>query len=807
MKKLIFGFATILFLAINTYAQTFFNYVGSTSLCGTNKGKIRMDNASYPLPTNTYFKVINTSTGIVVDSSVATAATPLSNTFDFDISVSGSNLQSGANNLTILGFPSNVAVKVPDNSITVDGILNEPYKLTNTLSFPFACGGCSTNNTSTPGNAINFGLLWDNQNLYIGIKVIDNTPSIASSTSSTSGGIDFNNDGVELYLDPYSWRANYFPGNGGSFNPTIREATVRQIVTGYLASQNSFDYNPDLHSSPGGNLQGIKTATTTFAGFGFNYNRSSVLDKPVQVNGLGYYIEFSIPWSTFFNINTTPGVGFSFGFDLGNNNNYNSTGRLEQTFWGRTTDSQVNDMYSNSSSWGTITLVGSTVNATSAYGGLTLFGNVAPPISGNITFSGTCSTTLNLTAPTQSGSNLFWISNPQTYTTISGASNPLTLNAPITVPSLYLAAYNTAFGCWSAPLEAKIVPQTNTITTVAGQSVSCEIGIPTVSGTPIAPSTWYWQSSDQGTTTGAAYNTTYSLTSTGNAYLRAYNTITGCWSPNSKSIPISVNQAPNPPSNVLIVTNPSTPNFNCFYATLSASGILLPNESYYLQTTISGTNTLMPFSPIATVSTSGTYFGRTQNTITGCWSNQNFSPSSIVAITIPTETPITINGPALISTASQVFSVVSPITSTKYNWYVPSNIELTQINNSNSQVSLRAKTFSTDSLVITVSGTGNCGEGQLYFFKYGYNTITGINNSVSASDIIIFPVPSSKGQKIFISGNALTEIIITDLTGNIISTNSIISSNEFEVEGLNSGMFIAKISYANGTIYKRLIVQ
>jgi PKD repeat protein len=189
-------------------------------------------------------------------------------------------------------------------TITVDGVLSETgWNLNKSVT---------KTTIGAPNNTTTFGVLWDNTNLYIGAKVLD-----ANLFSAQSGTANFwNDDAVEVFIDANNNKSASYDGQDNQ----IIEAYNQTGVFTKLA------------------ISGLQHAFAPIAG--------------------GYAVEFAIPWSQL-GI-TAPAAGTSIGFDLGNDDDDNGSGRANQAVW----NGNIND-YQNTSAFGTLTLNASTSTITS----------------------------------------------------------------------------------------------------------------------------------------------------------------------------------------------------------------------------------------------------------------------------------------------------------------------------------------------------------------------------------------------------------------------------------------------------------
>lgn len=177
------------------------------------------------------------------------------------------------------------------NSPTIDGNLKESlWNITTNVNKVL---------TGTPNNEVNFGVSWDNKNLYVGVKVFD--------TALRNDSADpWQDDSIEIYID-----ANH--------NHKITYDTYdRQYIKGY-------------------------TDSALFS----RQNKTGVVHAWAPIPG-GYSVEMAIPWS---NLGITPSNGMKIGFDIQNNDDDNGNARENVLMWNGT-----NDNYRNTSAFGDLIL-------------------------------------------------------------------------------------------------------------------------------------------------------------------------------------------------------------------------------------------------------------------------------------------------------------------------------------------------------------------------------------------------------------------------------------------------------------------
>ena len=197
-------------------------------------------------------------------------------------------------NVTTLATVADYEVNKSGTAITVDGNLTETaWKMSKQISKSIS--GAANNTTS-------FGMTWDNNNLYFGLTVIDESVKTPAAASQWDG------DGADMYFDM------------GSEKATAYDANDAQITLSY----------------------GNATPFTTKAAFtvGSNYQYKATSN--------GYTMEFSVPWTS---LAFVAGDNKSFSFDVSLNDNDAGTGRTSQNMW-----IGSGENWQNTSGFGTIIL-------------------------------------------------------------------------------------------------------------------------------------------------------------------------------------------------------------------------------------------------------------------------------------------------------------------------------------------------------------------------------------------------------------------------------------------------------------------
>jgi hypothetical protein len=515
-------FVNILWASSQTssyYLRLLPNYKPSPAkTCADNQSNFTM--GGYPI--NTAFYLYGNGNTSVPIASVAAIAAPYLPVF----SIPGGTFSPGVYTLTLTSkdLSKTQPVKLPNGLVTIDGLLNEPYSFDQ-----YSVNGTAGPNQSPVG--ITYATLWDDNYLYIAAKFIDNTP-FPSTISGQPNSYQY--DSFELYYDPLSFGGSYT----GCSGPTPC-GLVKQLRVGM--NSNTFDSWPNAS-----NTTGIQVASATLTGTIYGNSNPTTL-----YSGNGWGAEFKIPWSTFFGVATIPGVGFSFGFLIAYNDNINGTGRANQIF---SSDMQYPFAW-NSSDYSTAAraVLGgylSTVTGLpfTARGEVFLVQDTfnltvleSPVLTTDLILAGDCSSGLTISAASSpalgSKEIYYWQTSPSGYVKSPSllASVPYSAPAPVTLSGLTLKSLNTVTGCWSAPKTFEFIPTspgqyltpaiiTNYLCTAA-QFISTVTGIPN--------NLLFWQTTSTGTSTANSSLVLQSVSGINvlhEVYLRAENTLTGCWS-------------------------------------------------------------------------------------------------------------------------------------------------------------------------------------------------------------------------------------------------------------------------------------
>ncbi|MFM7022388.1 MAG: putative Ig domain-containing protein, partial [Flavobacteriales bacterium] len=234
---------------------------------------------------------VNTTTGVISGTPTAIgtfspviSATNASGTGSATLNLTVSSTVDAAGVISCYSAPS---------AITVNGALAETgWNLNKQISKTVL---------GTPNNTATFGVLWDNTNLYIGVKVLD--ANLFSDSPEW-----WEDDAVEIYIDAnFNKLASY-------------DGLDNQIIKGYNKSGVFAKLS----------ITGLQHAWTAISG--------------------GYSMEFAIPWSQL-GI-TAPAGGTNIGFDIAYNDDDNGATREGQAVWNGTGSN-----YASTADFGRLTLI------------------------------------------------------------------------------------------------------------------------------------------------------------------------------------------------------------------------------------------------------------------------------------------------------------------------------------------------------------------------------------------------------------------------------------------------------------------
>jgi len=150
----------------------------------------------------------------------------------------------------------------------------------------------------------------------------------------------------------------------------------------------------------------------------------------------------------------------------------------------------------------------------------------------------------------------------------------------------------------------------------------------TRAGSPPSGVTWYWQGTSCGTSMSLGSGSTFTATSSGTYYIRAYNNTGGCWSTNCGSVNVSVTATCTTPSTP---GNPTSNSPQAGSVTITRAGSPPSGVTWYWQGTSCGTSMSLGSGSTYTAISSGTYYIRAYNNTGGCWSSSCGSVSVTIS--------------------------------------------------------------------------------------------------------------------------------------------------------------------------------
>lgn len=319
----------------------------------------------------------------------------------------------------------------------------------------------------------------------------------------------------------------------------------------------------------------------------------------------------------------------------------------------------------------------------------------------------------------------------------------------------YLRAMSAA-GCWGGETSVyanPVIPPTSPGSPTASSN-TCGNKTLTRNGSPSAPVYWYWQTVYNGTSTANA-GPTMEVSSSGTYYIRAYDASTGCWSPSSGQVSTTVNPYPSTPA------TPTVSN-QCGVSVLTHQGSPPSGTTWYWQdTNASGTDQSYPSSSYNT-SSSNTYYIRSRDNSTGCWSVSSASaatsfnpiPGGVTAVTndancgagqVDLSASYGSNGNTVRwynassgGSLLQTGTNYSPNISSTTTFYTSSYNTSTGCESTAARVAITGTINPTPAAVASVTGDANCGSGQVDLSAtYGSNgnTVRWYNFSTGGSVI------------------------------------------------------------------------
>ena len=207
--------------------------------------------------------------------------------------------------LTALTVSSQTIVKKVSSGLAIDGHLSEEFwEITNPISI----------NSGGSDNTANFGLLWDDNYLYVGVEVTDKL----LCNGRRQG---FYDDGIEICIDGHHNQSARFDDNDLQLVKPVKSFWVQEM----------------------------------------NDNYEGIVNKCMPTAS-GYSMEFAIPWSI---INTMPAANNLVGFNVIVNDDddpFNSHNNPAQLIWAGNSS-----YYQSPQNWGSIQLSPQTVSFSASY--------------------------------------------------------------------------------------------------------------------------------------------------------------------------------------------------------------------------------------------------------------------------------------------------------------------------------------------------------------------------------------------------------------------------------------------------------
>ncbi|TAG56421.1 MAG: gliding motility-associated C-terminal domain-containing protein [Cytophagales bacterium] len=688
IKNYLFYCVVVVIFIFNTFSKAQNIVITNQTVCGGLFYNIPIAN---PVGFTTYTMFLsNSNTPFAYSPPIANESSFLPNA---QLMFNAINVPKGVSVATISGYKSDIVGKVNEGIITVDGFLNDGWILDKNAFY-------RNSGINNPPVSLFFNYRYDNKFVYFAGRVVDN--SIGTNPGA---------DKVEIYLDAYNIDLTTLAGNYWRSIPQDQDSSkiksARQIVIpmdSYLNPgfrKRSTNQIPSAYAWPNNNVteirdtSGILCVVRTFSGNSLPLYTSTNL-TPTGINGLGYDFEIAVPLYNFFGLSSnyiidpTTLNGYSFGFNITSNN---SSGQI---FHSLGTDN--GNSYQNTASFGSVTFSESNPQAFSSFVGLVTITNLSLPAAPTLISSvGDCSTGLTISGiltSSISGSNSFWQANTLNVLTVNSISNVRVLDLPIPKELFY----NTLFenGCWSETTTIPIIPaplQNNGLTSVTVSLTACNFATFNASTTGIANQNYYWQTSISGISNALPSLEAYTITGAfeQTIYLKAQNTITGCWSE-----PLTVVGTPSTVPGITpeAIFASSLPG-NCvgadvFYTT-TASG----SNAWFWQFTPDG-ESFSNNTNLANLTSSGMIYLRSKSN--NCWSTALGTNININDVAIKTPEVIFNSSIAGNCVGADVFYTTTALGSSAYFWQSnangTSNANNTKLFNSNTSGLVYLRNFS-----------------------------------------------------------------------------------------------------------------
>ncbi|MEI6823755.1 MAG: CARDB domain-containing protein, partial [Bacteroidota bacterium] len=250
-------------------------------------------------------------------------------------------------------------------------------------------------------------------------------------------------------------------------------------------------------------------------------------------------------------------------------------------------------------------------------------------------------------------------------------------------------------------------------------------------------------------------------------------------------------------------TTPANPTSNspqCGNVTITRNGAPVTGDTWYWQTSPTGTSQSLGSGTTYTAATSGTYYIRAYNTFGACWSSGSGS-GSVTIITTPSAASIITGATTVCQGQNSVTYTIPTIDSaTSYIWTLPTGAIGTSTTNSIT-VSYGNTAISGN---ITVKGHNSCGNGVSSSLAITVNqlpptagTISGTTTVCSGQSSLIYTVPVIANATSYVwtlptgaTGTSSTNSITVNYGNNAISGNISVYGTDSCGNGVPSSLAI-----------------